>query len=576
MSKKIKGLFMSLLLLASVLVPSLGSLGTVKADEVNSKPNDTVDITVHKRVFDEDVKGQIQNTGSEMKFEGEALPNIQFTLYDVTDKYTEELKKEGVNAQKATENLVTYYSNKENKPAGDGVAQGTTDNQGDVTLSKIAKKDADGNFKTYLLLETKKPSAIKTEATPIILTMPMYRYDNGQPTTEELSNIHIYPKNVEKGGDDAAGKLTKKLVTTIPHNTAWNSSLNVVNGNLVLSPRVGRLLEYNVTYNVPATTTFEGDAETGKGIQIVDDPQEGLVLPSKVVKDAKGNVDNLANLDDTIVDTLKSSDVVDNVTVTSNVKGLEKINGKVTYTGEKETGNSFFTLDLKGDAYKNLAGETITITYYAYLAMRNTTLDNPIDNKVTATADTTVGSQTSTDGNARLVQNGAIAEMHANKPVAVGGVNFKKVDAQSGKALAGAEFVIQCPHENGGYVKFETVQSDIAGERTALKFVSDQDKATKFTSDENGTFKAEYLPYSDKYMLVETKAPEGYVKGEAIQFTVAQGTKDETKVVEVKNVKKGILPSTGGMGIYLFLALGVALMGGAYVWFKKTRKNENV
>lgn len=561
---------MSLLLLASVLVPSLGSLGTIKADEVT----DTVDITVHKRLFGSDVANNIQNTGSEMEFEGEALPNIQFTLYDVTEKYTEELKKDGVDAQEATENLVAYYSDKNNKPTGNGVAQGTTDNEGNVTLSNIAKKDADGNFKTYLLLETKKPSAIKTESAPIILTMPMYRYDNGQPTTEELSNIHIYPKNVEDKddkGENVGGKLTKELVTKIPHNTTWNSSLNAVNGNLVLSPRVGRLLEYKVTYNVPATTTFE----EGKGIEIIDDPGKGLVLPSKVVKDAKGNVDDLANFNDTIVDTLKSDDVVNNVTVTSEVEGLENINGEVTYEGEKETGNSLFTLTLKGDAYKNLAGETITITYYAYLAMRNTTLDNPIDNKVTAKADTTVGPQTSTDGNARLVENGAIATLHANKPVAVGAVNFKKVDAQSGKALAGAEFVIYCEHAKG-FVQFEEVESEIAGKRTALKFVSDPDNAKKFTSDENGTFKAEYLPYSTEYKLVETKAPEGYVKGEDVQFTVAQGTKDETKVVEVKNVKKGILPSTGGMGIYLFLALGIALMGGAYVWFKKARKNENV
>ena len=71
--------------------------------------------------------------------------------------------------------------------------------------------------------------------------------------------------------------------------------MNAVNGNLVLSPRVGRLLEYKVTYNVPATTTFE----EGKGIEIIDDPGKGLVLPSKVVKDAKGNVDDLANFNDT-------------------------------------------------------------------------------------------------------------------------------------------------------------------------------------------------------------------------------------------------------------------------------------
>ncbi|EAG2939511.1 LPXTG cell wall anchor domain-containing protein, partial [Listeria monocytogenes] len=44
----------------------------------------------------------------------------------------------------------------------------------------------------------------------------------------------------------------------------------------------------------------------------------------------------------------------------------------------------------------------------------------------------------------------------------------------------------------------------------------------------------------------------------------------------VTNVKKGILPSTGGTGIYAFLTIGAALMIGAIVWYKKSKDSAEV
>ena len=44
----------------------------------------------------------------------------------------------------------------------------------------------------------------------------------------------------------------------------------------------------------------------------------------------------------------------------------------------------------------------------------------------------------------------------------------------------------------------------------------------------------------------------------------------------IKNVKKGILPSTGGTGIALFLTVGTLLMGGSYLWFRRSKDSAEV
>lgn len=585
MSKKIKGLFMSLLLLASVLVPSLGSLGTVKADEVNTNPDSVpneVNITVHKRVFDDKLPGLTQNTGEEMpNFGGNALPNIGFTVYDITDKYLAELNG-GKEAQEATDALVKYYT--ENGTSDEDAVvkeQQLTNANGDTTFENIAtkiNKDGQDLFRTLLILETKSPTGITQKAAPIVLTLPVYGSKN-----TALENIHIYPKNTEStnGEDFASGKLTKELKDdTLHHHQNWTGL--GVNNDIVLSPRIGRLLHYQVTYDVPATTIFD----TNNGIELIDDPGQGLVLPEKVVKGTDGKVI------DTIVDVINSNQAtVDNVTVTSKVN-VNIPEDAIEYETGADGGNSKFTLTLKGEQYANLAGERLTIDYYAFLGMRNASLDNPVDNKVEVTANTTRGPEASTtdQANAALLRTTATLIKHAEKPLAVGGINFKKVDAQSNKALEGAEFVVYDKEYN--YVQINRAESTATGQRYDLKYVETASEATVFRSNEDGqlvmvdkdgnpmTDKTGliYLPYTNQYQLIETKAPEGYVKGEAINFTIQRNSYNDTlnNPTLIKNAKKGILPSTGGMGIYLFLALGLALMGGAYVWFKKARKNENV
>ncbi len=71
---------------------------------------------------------------------------------------------------------------------------------------------------------------------------------------------------------------------------------------------------------------------------------------------------------------------------------------------------------------------------------------------------------------------------------------------------------------------------------------------------------------SDKYVLLD----------EDVDFTVEHGQYGSQELKSVLNTPKGLLPSTGGNGIYAFLLIGAALMIGAYAWFKKSKTQAEV
>lgn len=56
-------------------------------------------------------------------------------------------------------------------------------------------------------------------------------------------------------------------------------------------------------------------------------------------------------------------------------------------------------------------------------------------------------------------------------------------------------------------------------------------------------------------------------------YTAHTTTTTEVKEHKVANTPKGFLPSTGGAGIILFVALGAAMVGLAGVYFTSRRKD---
>ena len=67
------------------------------------------------------------------------------------------------------------------------------------------------------------------------------------------------------------------------------------------------------------------------------------------------------------------------------------------------------------------------------------------------------------------------------------------------------------------------------------------------------------------YVITETKAPKGYSINTNIDNVTLTKDSAETRNVTlpVTDTKLGALPSTGGMGAYLFTIIGVVVMAGA-------------
>ena len=119
-------------------------------------------------------------------------------------------------------------------------------------------------------------------------------------------------------------------------------------------------------------------------------------------------------------------------------------------------------------------------------------------------------------------------------------------------------------------------------------WVATTDEATKFTSNKDGQIEVKGLKDGD-YTLVETKAPEGYSQTANVKknFTIGsaddlddnylpeEDAKEEANkapkdAVKINNTKVSI-PETGGIGSLIFIVAGLAIMGGAFVAYRKSQ-----
>ena len=212
--------------------------------------------------------------------------------------------------------------------------------------------------------------------------------------------------------------------------------------------------------------------------------------------------------------------------------------------------------------------------------------------------------------------------------VVVGGKKFVKVDDKNTR-LEGAEFVVKnekgdqylakkdatkiAEQKNKVKTTKETLDQAVKAynerpnndnEKTLKKAVDEAQKAynaayaeysnpyewvdkinervVKLTSNKDGQFKFEGFEYGS-YNLEETKAPKDFAKlTSLVPFTVKEGSftnvevdfKYDAKESKTNDAQKVLnklvtIPQTGGMGTVLFMVVGVALMGGAFIAMKK-------
>ncbi|HFI0931488.1 TPA: SpaH/EbpB family LPXTG-anchored major pilin [Streptococcus suis] len=505
-------------LLATLFVGIFSNLFT---PVVSAADPEKVSITLHKV---KDYDGSITNTGEIVDGEYNFLPGITFNAYDVTTEYYA-----AYDASVATKTVSEAISDAVKAVQGTpGVAPSsnvlkgteTTAADGSATFSLNAKsgtRDA-----VYLFVE-QKSEGVESIADNLVVSLPIYKQGTNDTV---LENIHLYPKNITK-------------------DTPFDKEItSQKNGAKQTDFSIGQTIKYQLKTTIPADIA---------ATKLVNEKAEKLYNIFKFVDTFKTG--QLTFIEDP---TLYSVTVSDGTILTSD-------DYKVTVGPGAVAGTTTVTTALTAlgiNKLATLANKEISFDYQ----MKINSLDY-IDTGIVNTAKAIFGNDGTT------VKEWNKETKPDSETVKTGGYKFVKVDVNNNnKKLEGAEFVVRKSTAANAEYFVATADGGV--------WTTDKSKATVYTSTGEGIVDVKGLEYGT-YQLQETKAPEGYAlpTGTAAytEFVVTENsyttTSEAGKQLKIVNTPKGFLPSTGGAGIILFVALGAAMVGLAGVYFTSRRKD---
>lgn len=322
--------------------------------------------------------------------------------------------------------------------------------------------------------------------------------------------------------------------------------------------------EEGYTYNI--MSAYVGFGEVPNLTNATVDAKKTPIQVNKKVLDT----DNVTKTGDILTYTVSTNVPYINPTDTDKsfyaydeLTGAEYVNtdqATITLNGEYVTAsypisfvNNKFSVDLStmiNDANSH-AGEQVVITYQVKVTSENDT----ITNKATAGHEdgNEYGSKESKiyEGNITLTKYG-----ENNVTLANAGFEVRK---------DGAADALTFVKLSDGVYKY--VPADTEG------------AVTKVVTDANGKVKVQGLDIGT-YKFKEVTAPQGYsVNTTDVSATLEVAEKDNgtasgvlTQTTSMKDTKLGALPSTGGMGTYLFTIIGVVVMAGAAGAFFMSRR----
>lgn len=314
--------------------------------------------------------------------------------------------------------------------------------------------------------------------------------------------------------------------------------------------------DYNTTTGVPSQLN-DKEIEAKKTPTTIektsDDDNKVVEIGRQVTYTVTGTVPYLPSTQDRFY---KIKDTIIGASYNVETEGEHQGELKVTVTlgndvSEKyvTVANNSFELNLSEFVATNAnANKTITITYGA------TVTDTKVENKVVAG-----------DGKNWSKPNYGSKE----EELFTGQISINKT-GESNEVLEGAGFKVYKEETENDvtvkkYAKFDT-NNKLAG------WTTDEAEATEITTDASGTATIYGLDLGT-YKFKEVTAPSGYsINTNDVSGTIALQTGKEKAEsakdivatnVSMSDTKLNSLPSTGGMGTYLFTIIGVVVMAGA-------------
>ena len=453
-------------LLATLFVGIFSNLFTpvVSADET------TATVTIHKL---KNKNGPIVNTGSVLSgyTASDFLDGITYNVYDVTAAYHTKYDEvyTSTTAQAADDTARAHVQGTAgHAPTVSGATLvGTETTAGGGAATFNLPKKSGGKDAVYVFVEQPK-TGIRAAAENLVLSFPVYQLDgDGKYTDTELSTIHLYPKN------------NTEDITPVKDITNPNPDADGRNNY-----NIGQDIEFKLSTKIPANI----------GVKEVDG-----VTPHYNTFGLIDTHDTTLTFDPAGTHELK-------VAGTSIVLTESKENAPADYTIEVGEGQDAFKVELTQAGINKLAeqgGKTLEFTYTMKLN-EFALIDGPNVNQVTVE----YGRKTETF-------NDVVTTPGNEKEVYTGGYRFIKTDVSTNKPLANAEFVVRDDADatTAKYLKIHDTTKEIS-------WVGTYEKATKFTTGDDGIVDITGLKYGT-YYLEETIAPDDYVKlSERIPFTV--------------------------------------------------------
>ena len=322
--------------------------------------------------------------------------------------------------------------------------------------------------------------------------------------------------------------------------------------------------EEGYTYNI--MSAYVGFGEVPNLTNATVDAKKTPIQVNKKVLDT----DNVTKTGDILTYTVSTNVPYINPTDTDKsfyaydeLTGAEYVNtdqATITLNGEDVTAsypisfvNNKFSVDLStmiNDANSH-AGEQVVITYQVKVTSENDTITNK------ATAGHKDGKQYGSK-ESKTYEGNITLTKYGEKNVTLANAGFEVRKDGAADALTFVKL-------SDGVYKY--VPADTEG------------AVTEVVTDANGKVKVQGLDIGT-YKFKEVTAPQGYsVNTTDVSATLEVAEKDNgtasgvlTQNTSMKDTKLGALPSTGGMGTYLFTIIGVVVMAGAAGAFFMSRR----